>query len=208
MGILIDIFKESILIDRFDAIDNQAIMQEIVVMQEAGQGGIEHGYWRSPTFTGSTQGELGKLEKIVALAVQQYSELSGIGLRPIIDEFWVQDYRNGGYMVPHTHPVALFSAVYYPRASQNCSKIRLNRYNESVLSFVNAKFRPITGAATKQWHEIAPAPGMLVIFPGWMSHSVEGVKEGEERTVVAFNYKSTDKGVVQSWEKYDTNRHD
>ncbi len=202
MGKLIDIFKDSILIESLWEIDNSTLLKEIKAMQARGEGDFNKGYWRSNTMDGSTAGALGDLEKRVKIAVQEYINATGIGLTPQIEEFWVQDYKEGAYMAPHIHPVAICSAVYYPYANENSAKIYFDRPGKEALAYANAAFRPYSSVHTMQRCDLKPNSGMLVVFPGWFSHSVDVVKPGEERTVVAFNYSSSDRGAEQSWDKY------
>ena len=41
---------------------------------------------------------------------------------------------------------------------------------------------------TKQKHVIEPEAGMLLLFPGWVKHAVQGNRTNRDRVSISFNY--------------------
>ncbi len=109
---------------------------------------------------------------------------------------WANLNRKGDANAAHVHPGAYWSAVYYvhtgthavdkgrvgaieffdPRASMPllyCPKLRMG----------------IEGYVTAGMSEIhAPEPGQIIIFPSWLSHSVQPFKGDDYRLSLAFNF--------------------
>jgi hypothetical protein len=78
---------------------------------------------------------------------------------------WGALYRKGDSCNPHAHHPALWSFTYYVDATPD----------DAPLVF------PTSGNA------IFPNSGLMVVFPGWVTHSVPEQKNDQERIVVAGN---------------------
>lgn len=78
---------------------------------------------------------------------------------------WGAVYQKGDSCNPHAHHPALWSFTYYVDATPD----------DSPLVF------PTSGNA------IYPNSGLMVVFPGWVTHSVPEQKNEKERIVVAGN---------------------
>ena len=100
-----------------------------------------------------------------------------------IVESWFNWYSVGGYMGDHEHPTCTVSGVYYHRAEEDTA---------GTLCFRN----PNPVILNKLWPadvegmeivEIPPQPGRLVMFPSWMTHSVNRVEN--TKTSISFNMR-------------------
>ena len=90
------------------------------------------------------------------------ANLKKLNLKPFVTDCWGVIYKESDFVYPHTHFPADLSAVIYLDAEEGCAPI-------------------IFGDGTA----IDPKPGLLVMFPGSMMHSVP--KNSAKRTVVAMN---------------------
>ena len=113
---------------------------------------------------------------------------------------WAISHGHGGSQVPHVHPIAQWSGVYYVRVPRRvasggaggCLRVTDPRPAAMMVTL---------GANDQQFLEartVCPTPGLLVLFPSWLSHSVDrldegALDEGERRVAVAFN--------VHGWER-------
>ena len=78
---------------------------------------------------------------------------------------WGAVYKKGESCNPHAHHPAIWSFVYYVDAEPN----------DAPLVF------PTSGNA------IYPNTGLMIVFPGWITHSVPPQENDKERIVVAGN---------------------
>lgn len=94
-----------------------------------------------------------------------------------ISNYWIQDYKENSYHSSHIHQYSLVSCVYYLKA-KNASNIKFK--NPNVVQSMNNP--------DLEFVSITPEEGSLIMFPSWVYHEVEPVKNLEsERLVVAFN---------------------
>ena len=106
-------------------------------------------------------------KKIIDFAI----ELITNGSNPLPQgEFFATDcwgavYRQGEETLPHAHHPATWSFVYYVDASPFCAP----------LVFPTAE------------RAIKPETGLIIIFPGWVSHSVPKQEIDKERIIVSGN---------------------
>lgn len=112
---------------------------------------------------------------------------------------WCVVNGQGDYNIPHCHPRASWSAVYYVLSDPPPA-----RHPESgKLSLQD----PRTGISTARpaamyghrWHDIVPETGMMVMWPGWLTHFVHPYQGSSERIVIALDAIVTD-------ERYDFTR--
>ena len=113
---------------------------------------------------------------------------------------WAISHGHGGSQVPHVHPIAQWSGVYYVRVPRRvasgsaggCLRVTDPRPAAMMVTL---------GANDRQFFEgrsVCPTPGLLVLFPSWLSHSVDRLDDdaldgGERRVAIAFN--------VHGWER-------
>ena len=205
MATLIDIFKDTILVQEAVNIDSIKLLEDIQASYKTDGGFVEQsGYWRSPTYTKNTSGSLALLENQVSKFVTLYVESLGLDVKTEVDEYWAQVYKSGDYIEPHIHPASFCSAVYYLDVPSDTGAIKFVRPNKDVLSFVNVNFRPGQSLQTNQWMNIQPKSGMLIVFPSWISHTVEKVFCKGFRTIVAFNYKVSNSSHKHKWERFNS----
>ena len=175
-----------------------AKLREIIINRRAGSGGVQRSNilgWHSDSEMLRWGGEPAKALALETLRVCA-SRTDDIGMRNNVPryEFGIEMWANispaGASNQAHTHPGALWSAVYYVDDGGDSEaalvlhdpNYPLNRMYAPDLQFVgddNARF-PTTEA-------IAPTPGRLVVFPSWLSHAVKASKGPGERISIAMN---------------------
>ena len=79
---------------------------------------------------------------------------------------WGAIYKEGDYTVMHNHWPHLWSFVYYVNCPPHSAPLILDKSEKSIT--------------------ILPSAGMMVLFPGWINHSVPA-HVGEDRIVIAGN---------------------
>lgn len=175
-----------------------AKLREIIINRRAGSGGVQRSNilgWHSDSEMLRWGGEPAKTLALETLKVCA-SRTDDVGMRNNVPryEFGIEMWANispaGASNQAHTHPGALWSAVYYVDDGGDGEaalvlhdpNYPLNRMYAPDLQFVgddNARF-PTT-------ETIAPTPGRLVVFPSWLSHAVKPSKGPGERISIAMN---------------------
>lgn len=106
---------------------------------------------------------------------------------------WAVIMREGDYNMPHVHPDAHLSGVYYVELPQ----LPAERQDEpepggGLVMFdprAAASMYPLKGHRTHHSH--LPATGSLVIFPSYLTHAVNPFRGPGERISIAFNARLT-----------------
>jgi uncharacterized protein (TIGR02466 family) len=100
---------------------------------------------------------------------------------------WINVNGTGDYNIPHYHPGHTWSGVYYVRTGSAAP----DRPRSGHIEFIDPRTRcdvgPKTGVAHSSSIWIAPADGMLLIFPSYLEHHVHPYFGTGERVTLAFN---------------------
>ena len=104
-----------------------------------------------------------------------------------LNNMWININPTNGYNIPHCHPHAFLSGVYYVKTPENCGRIYFNH----PCTFLEYDWRD------EHWlndtHDTKPKrffdteAGGLYIFPSWLEHGVEPNKSKEDRISISFN---------------------
>lgn len=123
------------------------------------------------------------LAEVIHQCQRRYFERLGSQPRELkIVESWFNWYGTGGYMGDHEHPTCTVSGVYYHRAEANSGYLCFRNPNPVILN----KLWP-ADVEGMEIVEIPPQPGRLVMFPSWMTHSVNRVEN--HKTSISFNMR-------------------
>lgn len=103
-----------------------------------------------------------------------------------VNNFWININQKGHSNQVHSHPGSFLSAVYYVSVPEGSGSIVFER--DSKDSFIMGTFHlngqtPVSGVTC----EYPPVEGRLLIFPGWLYHSVLPTTTDSERISIAFN---------------------
>ena len=102
---------------------------------------------------------------------------------------WANMNRAGDYNILHNHPGQDLAAIYYVKAkAANGAGGHLELHDpRQAAAFSN--FPKLSGAGPLQ---LAPEPGMLVMFPSWVEHMVHPHHGADDRISIAINIKLMD----------------
>ena len=109
--------------------------------------------------------------------------------------FWININGEGGANIPHTHPGASYSGVFYikvPKEMKGGNLFFLKDYNETYLTsqenmgFFKQGYNLLPNDLPKI--PVKPAEKLLIVFPSWLPHSVEFNDADVERISLSFNY--------------------
>lgn len=99
---------------------------------------------------------------------------------------WMNVNPQGGYNVPHTHPGAHWSGVYY------VSQPEIDEGNSGMIEFLAPRtdldhWKILKASAFALKKRIRPAAGEIVVFPSYLLHWVYPNEADADRVTVAFN---------------------
>jgi len=93
----------------------------------------------------------------------------------------------GGNDTPHHHPNYQIVGVYYVSVPKNSGDILFHDPRGSVIWFDPETTSDSFFKGVRPFHRVTPAAGMLLLFPGYLIHSVESNLSDELRLSIAIN---------------------
>ena len=105
---------------------------------------------------------------------------------------WANVSRRGSYNTVHNHPNCLWSGTYYVSPGIPDEGQPHNGKLELLDPRVGANLNYIKGTILESRYIIDPLPGLMVMFPSWLSHFVHPFFGDGERISVAFNVVATE----------------
>ena len=88
---------------------------------------------------------------------------------------------------PHHHPDCMFAVVYYVKVPEKSGDILLHDPRGSILWQDPEARTDVNWQSYRPYHKITPVPGMLLIFPGYVVHSVEHNLSDDVRISIAIS---------------------
>lgn len=172
---------------------NRALESRILA-RRAEQPGVKlsnRGGWQSAHDFAAWAGQEGRtlLDHAQALASAHAQRADGGAPRWRV-EAWANVSGSGAFNMPHVHGGTYWAAVYYVRVgAAEGGQLVLHdpRMPGLRMHAPGLRFRNM-GAELRA--EIRPKEGMMVLFPGWLSHSVEPWHGSGERISVAMNIRA------------------
>ena len=180
---------------------NAALMEVIKTERGRDPGGINRsnvGGWHSKTdmvrWGGPPAEELSNFA--ISLASGHMEDIAAAGKRDFrwgVD-MWANANGPGELNQLHCHIGAFWSAVYYPDPGGAAEpgkggELMLEdpRYPGAYMNVADLVYRDGRGKAQHSLHAIRPRVGLLVMFPGWLRHSVRPFQGQGERISIALN---------------------
>ena len=104
-----------------------------------------------------------------------------------LDNLWFNVNPPGTYNIIHTHPHSVISGVYYIDApEENMGNIRF--YRDDAAEYYMPDNCTANNSFTALSVEYPPKAGILLLFPSWLKHSVQGNMSNKNRVSMSFNY--------------------
>lgn len=108
-----------------------------------------------------------------------------------LSQSWVSRKQPGQHHTMHTHPNSLISGVfYYGQPSPETPAIKFHKMTGGFnVSYIQPKTKADKRPSKFAWNEFAVnfTPGMLLLFPSYLFHSVPINKSDTVRSSLAFN---------------------
>lgn len=126
--------------------------------------------------------KLTKFSKMIDDNVRELSEVVGFKYRPYETVSWLRIHNKGKLSQIHSHNHADLVGVYYFNTNGDDGDIFfLTPVQHSTSSFFFKRSENFDKLHFK------PAPGKLIMFPGWLRHGVEVNTTNNNRLIMAFN---------------------
>ena len=108
--------------------------------------------------------------------------------QPVLGNMWANINPSGGYNKPHVHPNSLFSGVYYVKTPPNCGRLICQDPRPGIQTVMPT--RKSVEIPKYLWRDVhlQPQENKVVMFPGWLWHSVEPNQSKDIRISVSFNF--------------------
>ena len=102
-----------------------------------------------------------------------------------ISNMWAIINRKGSLNQKHLHSNSDLSAAYYVSAEKNCGDIIF--YDPRPATIYKHPVAKKPNVLNARINSISPKPGMLILFPSYLEHSVDPNMSEHERVVISFN---------------------
>jgi uncharacterized protein (TIGR02466 family) len=132
-----------------------------------------------------------ELEKSIAGPVAGFArkaefDLGGRKLK--LDSLWINVMKKGAAHTPHLHPHAVVSGTYYVTVPPGSGAIRFEDPRLAMLMAAPPK-KKNAKLENRTFVDMAPKPGMLLLWESWLRHGVEANAAKTPRISVSFNYR-------------------
>lgn len=194
----LNLFPAPLIIDELD--DAQALNAELeraILERMNADPGIKRsnlGGWHSNTDLLKWGGPAASRirEHALTLATANTTTARGAELRWSIVG-WANVNGPGAGNSPHVHGGNYWSAVYYVKVGEGeGGRLRLHDPRLPALRMHSPVLR-FTEAGPEETYKIRPKDGQMLLFPAWLSHSVEAWKGTEQRISIAMNIRRSHK---------------
>jgi uncharacterized protein (TIGR02466 family) len=109
------------------------------------------------------------------------------GYELVMTDCWLNIMRKGAVHTSHIHPLSFISGTYYVQLPRGASGIKFEDPRLVMMMAAPPK-NPTTKKQNRQFVELKPAAGKLVLFESWLRHEVPPMQVEGERISVSFNY--------------------
>ena len=170
-------------------LDNNKLTQDIVNWsnQDKGVQKTNHKGWHSTTDMGNKPEYQLLVTELLRMQKEIYDN-EHIDRYARLGNMWANINPPGGMNMPHLHPNALFSGVYYVKSQPQSGRLKI--YDPRPGIQTNMPIRKPGNPGKDLWREaiLEPVVGRIIMFPAWLWHSVEENISNDIRISVSFNF--------------------
>ncbi|MEQ7872449.1 TIGR02466 family protein [Sphingomonas sp. ASV193] len=108
-------------------------------------------------------------------------------VKPRLDSLWVNLLRGGGHHAAHLHPHSILSGTLYVETPPGSGAIRFE--DPRLPMMMAAPLRDErANEALRPFVDVAPSPGLLLLWESWLRHEVRPGTGRGERLSISFNF--------------------
>lgn len=196
------LFVTSCFTTYVDSINHSSIVDAIEKIQAAesgnfrsNEGGFQSKVRQSPEFDNAETAKL--FEEVISPAAKMVAKSWSLPSTMDNVGYWYNVNYKYSSNREHTHPQAFLSGVYYIKVPKDCGNIVFLRSNSEhdKMEFIHQKITEeelhIDNNRINTEHWFAPVEGMLILFPGHLTHYVRQnlTNDADDRRIsLSFNF--------------------
>ena len=138
-----------------------------------------------------------ELEKLIARHVAVFArkaEFDPAKRKLTLDSLWINVMTKGAVHAPHLHPHSVISGTYYVTAPPGSGAIRFEDPRLAMLMAAPPKKKDAR-RENRSFVDVAPKPGLLLLWESWLRHGVEANGAKSPRISVSFNFRTDEMRV-------------
>jgi uncharacterized protein (TIGR02466 family) len=189
------LFVTPLITDELDgAAELNAVLADRILARRDETPGLKlsnRGGWQSAHDFASWSGDEGRkiIARAIELATAHAQRSDGAPPRWTV-EAWANVSGSGAFNMPHVHGGSYWSAIYYVRVGEGGGGQLVLHDPRMPGLRMHAPGLRFRNMGPELRAEIKPKEGLLALFPGWLSHSVEPWEGTGERISVAMNIRA------------------
>lgn len=183
------IFSQAISVIDLNLDNEQIIEYCLRKMDEDRKGRVlsNIGGWQSNDFY-EPETEIQELASVTKSYVSSFANNFSYTDSLKMDNFWININGKHNENGAHDHPNALIAAVYYASVPENSGHIQFHNPLSTYDKYLNEKFIKSYNMFNSGCYNHYPKENQLIIFPGWLIHSVLPNESNDNRISIAFNF--------------------
>ncbi|HKQ45671.1 MAG TPA: TIGR02466 family protein [Rhizomicrobium sp.] len=134
---------------------------------------------------------LADLERAIARHAASFArelQFDMAGHKPRLDSLWINVMNKDAVHTPHIHPHSVISGTYYVTVPPGSGAIRFEDPRLPMMMAAPPK-KPRARPENRAFVDVAPRPGLLLLWESWLRHGVEPNRARGQRISVSFNYR-------------------
>ena len=152
----------------------------------------EHGYKGYTSYASlddlpSRDPAFADLKRLLNRHAAAFAKDLGWAVKPKLDSLWVNLLKGDGHHSAHIHPHAVLSGTLYIETPAGSGPIRFE--DPRLPMMMAAPMRvPDAPEPLRQFVDVEPEPGLLLMWESWLRHEVRPGKGRGERLSISFNF--------------------
>ena len=186
---IIEKFFPTLVYGKDVQLNNHQLAQDIVNWSNQDKGVSKTNFkgWHSTTDM-HTKSEYSQLITELMRMQKEIYDNEHIARYARLGNMWANINPPGGMNMPHIHPNALFSGVYYVKSNPKSGRLKIMDPRPGAQMYMPMRKKGDPGRDMWRDADIEPIEGRIIMFPAWLWHAVEPNDSNELRISVSFNF--------------------
>lgn len=127
------------------------------------------------------------LKRLLTRHAASFAKELAWDVKPMLDSLWVNLLKGGGHHGAHIHPHSILSGTLYVEVPKGSGAIRFEDPRAGMMMAAPVR-REDAPEDRRLYVDVAPAPGLLLLWESWLRHEVRPNTGKGERLSVSFNF--------------------
>ena len=176
-------------------IDFDKVKDEIYRVKKVDEGRTisNYGGWQSNKLNLNQNTEMNKLmHNIEEVASHCFDDIgAGENVSRNITDYWININKKHNFNIPHNHPLSFLSGVVYIESNKDSGNILFHRNSAEDYYYLELTANKKGSENNSYGFSYIYYPCTkykVILFPSYLSHSVEGNKSESDRISISFNF--------------------